>query len=38
MAILEKHDIRLPIRRYVIDLFDKSVMRRLVLDDEGEGG
>lgn len=38
MAMLENHDIRLPLRRFVIDLFDKSVMRRLVLEDEGEGG
>lgn len=38
MAILENHDIRLPLRRFVIDLFDKSVMRRVVLDDESEGG
>ncbi|KAK4690981.1 rapamycin-insensitive companion of mTOR, partial [Lecanoromycetidae sp. Uapishka_2] len=34
MVILEKHNFRLPVRRFVIDLFDKSVMRRIVLDDE----
>ena len=36
MAILESHSFRLPVRRFAIDLFDKSVMRRIVLDDESE--
>ncbi|KAI9784054.1 MAG: hypothetical protein M1816_001085 [Peltula sp. TS41687] len=34
MTILEARPYRLPVRRFVIDLFDKSVMRRLVLDEE----
>lgn len=34
MLILEKHNFRLPVRRFVIDLFDKSVMRRIVLDED----
>ncbi len=34
MLILEKHSFRLPVRRFIIDLFDKSVMRRIVLDDD----
>ena len=34
MTILECHHFRLPIRRFVIDLFDKSVMRQIVLDEE----
>ncbi len=36
MSILESHSFRLPVRRFVIDLFDKSVMRHIVLDDESE--
>jgi hypothetical protein len=36
LLVLESHDFRLPVRRFVIDLFDKSVMRRLVLDDDAE--
>ena len=34
MTILECHHFRLPIRRFVVDLFDRSVMRRIVLDEE----
>jgi rapamycin-insensitive companion of mTOR len=34
MTILECHHFRLPIRRFVIDLFDRSVMRQIVLDEE----
>lgn len=34
MAILESHHFRLPICRFVIDLFDKSVLRQIVLDEE----
>lgn len=34
MTILECHNFRLPIRRFVIDLFDKNVMRQIVLDEE----
>lgn len=36
MTILERHHYRLPVRRFVIDLFEKSVMRSLVLDDEDD--
>lgn len=36
MSVLESHGFRLPVRRFVIDLFDKSVMRHIVLDDESE--
>lgn len=34
MLILEKHNFRLPVRRFVIDLFDKTIMRRIVLEEE----
>lgn len=34
MAILEKHNFRLHVRRFLIDLFDKTVMRRMVLEEE----
>lgn len=33
MKILDCHHFRLPVRRFVIDLFDKSVMRKIVLDE-----
>ena len=33
MRVLETHPFRLPVRRFILDLFDKSVMRRMVLDD-----
>ena len=36
MTILECHHFRLPVRRFIIDLFDKTVMRRIVLDEEEE--
>lgn len=36
LIILESHHFRLPARRFAIDLFDKSVMRRIVLDDDSE--
>lgn len=36
MSVLESHSFRLPVRRFVIDLFDKSVMRHIVLDDGSE--
>lgn len=32
--ILESHSFKLPSRRFVFDLFDKDVMRRLVLGEE----
>ena len=34
MVVLEKHNFRLQVRRFLIDLFDKTVMRRMVLEDE----
>jgi hypothetical protein len=36
MAILELHHFRLPVCRFVIDLFDKRVMRQIVLEEEEE--
>lgn len=36
MYILECHTIRLPIRQRIIDMFDKSVLRRIVLDYDDE--
>ena len=32
MYMLECHTVRLPIRQRIIDMFDKSVLRRIVLD------
>ena len=34
LLLLECHQFRLGIRRFVIDLFDKNVMRQIVLDEE----
>lgn len=34
MILLECHQFRLGMRRFAIDLFDKSVMRQIVLDEE----
>ena len=36
MFILECHSFRLPVRRFVIDMFDKDVMRRIVLEDNSD--
>ena len=36
MGILAAHHFRLPVRRFVIDLFDKRVMRQIVLEEEGD--
>ncbi len=36
MRVLETHAFRLPVRRFVLDLFDKNVMRRIVLDDDDD--
>lgn len=36
MRVLAQHHYRLPACRFVLDLFDKSVMRRLVLEEEDE--
>jgi rapamycin-insensitive companion of mTOR len=44
LAILSSHRYKLPACRFVLDLFDRSVLRRLVLeeedddDDDGEEG
>ncbi|KAK4987787.1 hypothetical protein LTR28_001818 [Elasticomyces elasticus] len=35
MGILAAHHYRLPACRFVIDLFDKSVMKSIVLEEEG---
>ncbi|KAL8971770.1 MAG: hypothetical protein Q9197_003104 [Variospora fuerteventurae] len=32
--VLGSHNFRLPVRRFLLDLFDKDVMRRSVLDEE----
>lgn len=32
--MLGSHNFRLPVRRFLLDLFDKNVMRRVVLDEE----
>lgn len=34
LILLECHQFRLNIRRFAIDLFDKSIMRQIVLDEE----
>lgn len=36
MKLLEAHHFRLPVLRFVIDLFDKRVLRSIVLDEEEE--
>lgn len=36
MNLLERHHYRLLVRRFVIDLFDKNLMRRVVLEDDSE--
>ncbi|KAF2191339.1 hypothetical protein K469DRAFT_622909 [Zopfia rhizophila CBS 207.26] len=36
MQILEAHHFRLPACRFVLDLFDKSVLRQIVLEEEGQ--
>lgn len=36
MRVLETHAFRLPVRRFVLDLFGKKVMRRVVLDDDDD--
>ncbi|KAJ5529642.1 hypothetical protein N7527_003035 [Penicillium freii] len=36
LCILESHHYRLPARRFALDLFDKSVMRRIVLDEDSD--
>ncbi|MBE7180076.1 MAG: hypothetical protein INR71_02525 [Terriglobus roseus] len=34
MRILERHHFRLPVCRFVIDLFDRKVLRRIVLEED----
>ena len=34
MSVLEKHGYRLHVRRFVLDLFEPEVMRRVVLGDD----
>jgi len=34
MRILEQHNFRLPVLRFVMDLFDRNVMRRIVLEED----
>jgi len=36
MQILEAHHFRLPACRFVLDLFDKSVLPQIVLDEEDQ--
>ena len=34
MSILEMHRFHLPVRRFVLDLFDRKVMRQIVLEED----
>lgn len=34
--ILERHHFRLPVCRFVIDLFDRKVLRRIVLEEDDD--
>ena len=34
LALLDRHHIRLPALRFVVDLFDKKVLRDIVLEDD----
>lgn len=34
MRVLERHHFRLPVCRFVIDLFDRRVLRRIVLEED----
>lgn len=36
MRVLETHAFRLPVRRFVLDLFGKNVMKHVVLDDDDD--
>lgn len=36
MRILERHHFRLPVCRFVIDLFDRRVLRRIVLEEDDD--
>ena|SRR2546423_15486609 len=36
LTILESHHFRMPQRQYILDLFDKGVLRHIVLEEETE--
>ena len=36
MFILECHTIRLPVRQRIIDMFDKDIIRQIILEDGSE--
>ena len=36
MVILEAHAFGLRVRRFLLDLFDKGMVREFILDDEGD--
>lgn len=36
MALLDRHHIRLPVLRFVIDLFDHDVLRQIIREDDDE--
>ena len=38
MVKLGQHHFRLPVRRFVIDLFDKRVLRQAVFEEDGDDG
>ncbi|KAI9828974.1 MAG: hypothetical protein M1819_006473 [Sarea resinae] len=38
MTVLESHHFRLLVRRFVIDLFDKGVLRQIVLEEDESSG
>ncbi|OLN82718.1 Protein ste16 [Colletotrichum chlorophyti] len=38
MTLLEYNHYRLPIRRMVIEMFDKNVLRRIVFDEDSDSG
>jgi rapamycin-insensitive companion of mTOR len=36
MQVLEAHHFRLPACRFVLDLFDRNVLRKIVLEEDDE--
>lgn len=36
MAILEAHSFGLRVRRFILDLFDKGMIRYFIIDDDDE--
>ena len=36
LTVLESHHFRLPQRQYILDLFDKSIMRHILLEEDTE--